>query len=342
MKILVGISGGVDSAAAALKLKNEGHTVECALLKMHEFTDVSGARAVAGALGLVLHEIDMTKAFERSVKENLIDEYSRGRTPNPCIICNREVKFRGLYDFARENGFDGIATGHYAKIICNNGRYSVATAGDIKKDQSYMLYRLPEDILSMLILPLSDAEKSDVRELVRGSGLAAADAKDSQEICFLPDNDYPAFIESVRGEFPEGNFIDTEGNILGRHKGIIRYTVGQRKGLGIALGARAFVTDISPENNTVTLSKEFIGKREISLSGVVFSGMERPPAGKYAFTVKLRYSAPKIPTVAEFSDDGSVRLYFDSPVTAAAGQSAVVYDGERVLFGGFIERDCVI
>ncbi len=339
MKILVGISGGVDSAGAALKLVRDGHQVECAILKMHEYTALDGARSVAKSLGLPLHEIDMQDSFGRIVKENLIEEYTQGRTPNPCIICNERVKFRGLYDFAAEHGFDKIATGHYAKIVYVNGRYSVASAADLKKDQSYMLYRLPEEILSALVLPLCEERKENVRALAACAGLSAADAKDSQEICFLPNNDYPAFIEGVRGVFPPGSFVDPYGKLLGMHRGIIRYTVGQRKGLGISLGERMFVTDITPESNTVTLSPSMPGAEQIIISDIVYSGMASDDdPDKYDLTVKLRYSAAKIRVHAELLSDGKALLKFDSPAIAAPGQSAVIYDGDRVLFGGFIKH----
>ncbi len=339
MKILVGISGGVDSAAAALKLKREGHIVECAILKMHEYTDVSGAREVSENLGLVLHEIDMQKSFDCIVKENLINEYLAGRTPNPCILCNERVKFKGLYDFAMAEGFDAIATGHYADVVKMDGRYAIRAAGDTKKDQSYMLYRLPQEILSALVLPLAGEEKWNVRELAREAGLSVAEARDSQEICFLPDNDYAEFIERRRGICPGGNFIDESGNVLGRHKGIIRYTVGQRKGLGISLGERAFVTDISPANNTVTVSTEVSGVNEIELYDTVFSGMALPLRPEVrSLEVKLRYSSARIPVTASFTPMGKINLHFDFTVNAAPGQSAVLYDGDTVVAGGFIRR----
>ncbi len=337
MKILVGISGGVDSAAAALKLLRDGHDVECAILKMHEYTDIDGGRNVAESLGLCLHEIDMQTRFNDVVKENLINEYLNGRTPNPCILCNEMVKFRGLYDFAMLHGFDAIATGHYSSVSKENGRYAVTVAKDIHKDQSYMLYRLPQEILSKLVLPLSEDVKNDVRSLARDAGISSADNKDSQEICFLPDNDYPKFIEKKRGYIPKGYFVDEDRNILGEHKGIYRYTVGQRKGLGIALGERVFVTKISPIDNTVTLSPKMIGVTEVELTDCVFSGVCQP-LEPYVRTlnVKLRYSAPFMPVSASFVPDGKIFLHFDLPVTAAPGQSAVLYDGKKVVAGGYI------
>ncbi len=339
MRILVGISGGVDSACAALELMRSGHTVEGAILKMHEYSDIDGAMRVAEALGIPLHVIDATESFNNIIKENLADEYLAGRTPNPCILCNEKVKFKGLYDFAVEQGFDRIATGHYARIVKCTDRFAVAAASDGRKDQSYMLYRLPQEILSMLLLPLSDVEKSEVRALAADAGIPVADKKDSQEICFLPNGGHAEFIEERRGICPKGDFISPDGVALGRHNGIIRYTVGQRKGLGIALGERVFVTDINPVDNTVTLSPTMIGREEITVDSLVFSGLETLAEGdEIQLTVRLRYSAPRIPTRVTMLHGGVARLEFDTPVTASPGQSAVLYDGDTVLFGGFIRR----
>ena len=214
MKILVGISGGVDSAFCANRLLLEGHEVEGAVLLMHEHTEIASAEAAARDIGIKLHVVDVREEFEKVVKENFISEYLSGRTPNPCIICNEKVKFARLYSYAMENGFDAIATGHYAKIVKLGERYAVARSADEKKDQSYMLYRLSQNILSALILPLSDIPKADVRRESAEQGISAADRKDSQEICFLPDGKYAEFIEQKRGISPPGNFVDEEGNIL--------------------------------------------------------------------------------------------------------------------------------
>ena len=339
MRVLVGISGGVDSACAALELVQKGYDVECAILKMHEYSDIDGAIEVAEALGLPLHVIDASESFNNIIKENLVEEYLGGRTPNPCIICNERVKFKKLYDFAVENGFDRIATGHYARIVEKDGRYAIAVASDERKDQSYMLYRLPQKILSALIFPLFGLEKGEVRALAAAAGIPVADKKDSQEICFLPNGGHAEFIEERRGECPKGNFIAPDGSILGKHNGIIRYTVGQRKGLGIALGERVFVTDINPTENTVTLSPTMLGRDEITVESLVFSGLEPQNEGaEFDFSVRLRYSALRIPTHVTILRDGCARLKFDTPVTASPGQSAVLYDGDTVAFGGFIRR----
>ena len=341
MKILVGISGGVDSAAAAKILLSEGHEVEGAVLVMHEHTEISSARQVASELGIHLHEVDCRSEFDAIVKSNLVQEYLRGRTPNPCIVCNQHVKFEKLYNHAMSRGFDAIATGHYARIVrLEDGgaeRFAVATAGDGRKDQSYMLYRLPQRVLAALVLPLSELEKSRVRAMADSVGISVADRPDSQEICFLPDGNHAEYIESVAGKCPEGHFISPDGSILGRHKGIVRYTIGQRKGLGIALGERVFVTDIDAENNTVTLSPTMTGRDRVVLTDVVFSGMSKPENGaRIPVRVKVRYSAPAVEAEALIEPDGSVTLSFETPVKAAPGQSAVAYENGAVLFGGYI------
>lgn len=342
MRILVGISGGVDSAFAAKKLLDEGRSVEGAVLRMHEYTEIDAAREAAESVGIRLHEIDCAEDFN-IIKENFVSEYAAGRTPNPCIICNERVKFARLYKFAVDNGFDAIATGHYARVTIvgegENRRFALGIAEDTRKDQTYMLYRLPQEILSMLVLPLSDGRKTEIRKMAEEQGISSAKREDSQEICFLPDGNYTDYIESVAGKCPEGDFIDNNGNVIGRHKGIIHYTVGQRKGLGISLGSRAFVTDIDPENNTVTLSSEAWGSREVRLNNMVYSGMTPPKETvKADLLVKLRYTAPPVKTTAELYPDGSALLRFDEPVKNAPGQSAVLYREGVVMCGGFIVK----
>lgn len=342
LRVLLGMSGGLDSTYAAQKLRNEGALVEGAVLKMHEFTDVDAARRAAQELGIPLHVIDCTKAFRETVVENFIDEYLLARTPNPCVICNREVKFKFLLEYAEENGFDRIATGHYARIVRlgegKHERYAVARSDDLSKDQTYMLWRLSQEQLSKLVLPLGDLRKNDVREDARRLGLSSAESRDSQEICFLPDGNYAEFVEKCRGKVKRGNYINTKGEILGDHDGIIRYTVGQRKGLGIALGARAFVSAIDPVANTVTLDFEPPKSSEVIISDMVFSGMQEPQDGeKKNLLVKLRYQAkPEMATV-EFLKDKTASLHFSNPQKSVTpGQSAVLYDGDIVVAGGLI------
>ena len=342
MRILLGLSGGVDSTYAALALKNAGHEVEAAVLVMHDYTSVTEAEESAKSLGIPLHVIDCRKEFEKIVEKNFVSEYISARTPNPCIVCNSEIKFYYLLKYAEENGFDRIATGHYAgirKFTDENGEYYAIIRGkDSKKDQTYMLWRLDQHILSKLTFPLENMTKNEIREESHKNGLAAADRKDSQEICFLPDGNYADFIESKAGKCKKGNFIDENGNVLGEHKGIIHYTVGQRRGLGISSTARIFVTEINPETNTVTLSHSDSKSNFVKVSGIVYSGIRKPEdKTEINLTVKLRYAAPPVRAkVIFFSDEAEI--YLDLPVRAVTpGQSAVMYDGDVLVAGGFID-----
>lgn len=341
MKILVGMSGGLDSTYAALKLIKEGHEVEGAVAVMHEYAETESAMEAAEALGIKLHVIDATEKF-KAVKENFVSEYTAGRTPNPCVICNPLVKFRVLADFARENGFDRIATGHYASVVTlkEGGRtlYTLKRARDSRKDQTYMLHRLPEDVLSILVLPLSDEIKTEVREKAHAAGLKAAEKKESQEICFIPDGDYASYIEDTVGKLTEGDFVLEDGTVVGRHKGIIRYTVGQRKGLGVSYGERIFVSRIDAATNRILLSTEGSYTDTVSVRDIVFTGMTEPEAGaNRRVEVKLRYLARPVSATAVFDGKGGAELHLDEPQKAVTpGQSAVMYDGDTLLAGGFI------
>ncbi len=344
MRILVGMSGGIDSTYAAIKLKNEGHTVEGAVLVMHDYTETELAKKSALEVGIPIHIVDAREKFNSSVIPDFINEYINGRTPNPCIICNSEVKFLVLLRFALENGFDAIATGHYAKIVkvTKNGRihHAVARAKDMKKDQSYMLYRLGEDILSRLILPLGDMTKEEIREEATRLSLSSADRGESQEICFIPDNDYASFIEERVGDSVPGEFVDENGCVLGIHKGIIHYTVGQRKGLGISASARIFVTDIDPKTRRITLSYENKMKKRLFVSGIRPLGREEYIKAGSRYFVKTRYHATPTPCVIEEVCDDGIYIAHDTPIKAPTpGQSAVFYDGDVVAFGGIITKE---
>lgn len=338
MRILLGISGGFDSAAAAHKLIAEGHTVEGAVIVMHEYTDTAAAALACERLGIPLHVIDAKEAFENKVKKTFVSEYKNGRTPNPCVICNREVKLEALMSYAVEHGFDRMATGHYARVLKNGDVYCVGIARDAEKDQSYMLSRLSQEQLAFLVLPLCNEVKSDLREGARNTGAPLPEAKDSQEICFIPDNDHAAYVEARIGKMPEGLFLDKDGNVLGRHKGLCHYTVGQRKGLGIALGKRMFVTEIDPLENTVTLTEEGRISSHVELSDPVYSGFI--PGSDAAKTmhaeVKIRYKSPMYHARVTFAEN-EITLDFDSPVKGAApGQTAVIYLNGVILASGFI------
>lgn len=343
MRILLGMSGGLDSTYAALKLMEEGHSVEGAILIMHEYTELDSARAAAKELGIKLCEIDCREAFSRTVIPDFAEQYRKGRTPNPCIVCNREVKFKALLDYAKENGFDKVATGHYAKIVrkkTENGEVSVLVrSADAKKDQTYMLWRLTPEMLDALVFPLADLTKAEIREAARKRGISSAERPESQEICFIPSGNYGEYIEQNYGRSPEGDFVDENGKPLGRHKGIIHYTVGQRKGLGIALGQRAFITEINPITNNITLSLSAKETKEFFVSDLIFSGALTMKIGeKREFFVKVRYQAS--PVLAEFEllekSRGMVTLSLPAR-SVTAGQSAVFYDGDEVAFGGFID-----
>ena len=340
MKILVGMSGGLDSTYAALKLIKEGHEVVGAVDVMHEYTELEGARDAAKALGIPLVELDARDRFS-AVKANFVREYSHGRTPNPCVVCNPLVKFRVLADYARANGFDKIATGHYARLVTveekGSTRYTLMRAKDSRKDQTYMLHRLPQDILEMLYLPLADEVKTEVREKAKAEGLRAAEQKESQEICFIPSGDYAAYIEEIVGEFPSGDFV-LDGAPIGKHKGIIRYTVGQRKGLGIACGEKIFVSRIDARKNERVLSRVGSFTDKVTVGDIVFSGMSEPEAGEERrVEVKLRYLATPVFATATFDGQGGALLALDRPEKAVTpGQSAVMYDGDVLICGGFI------
>ncbi|MBR5139889.1 MAG: tRNA 2-thiouridine(34) synthase MnmA [Clostridia bacterium] len=341
MRILLGMSGGLDSSFSALKLKEEGHSVEGAVLIMHDYTELEPARLAARELGIVLHEIDCREKFDKKVVADFMSCYSKGRTPNPCVVCNREVKFSALREYAVAHGFDKVATGHYAGIKkTENGERSVIfRALDERKDQSYMLWRLTPEIIDMLIFPLSDLTKEMIRAEAGERGLSAAEKKDSQEICFIPSDDYGAYIENRLGKFEEGDFVDSDGRILGRHKGIIHYTVGQRKGLGIALGARAFITDIDPATNKISLSFSPKETDFFTVSDMVFSGISPMNVGEIRqLLVKVRYQAPPVLATVKMISESRAEVKLLSPArSVTAGQSAVFYDGAVLAFGGFID-----
>ncbi len=350
-KVVLGLSGGVDSTTAALLLKEQGFTV------IGFYFDVLGtndkgkkaAEDLARHLDIDFISEDVSDFFEQEIIGNFCSEYGRGRTPNPCVICNPAVKFKKLLETADANGAYYIATGHYARIHHNIDRdiYYIRKGANQRKDQSYMLYRLGQQVLSRLMLPLGEfAEKEDARNLARSKHMPNADASDSQEICFINDEkeNYVNFLERHGICSRCGDFVDSNGNVLGQHKGISHYTVGQRKGLGIALGKPAFVTSIDAENNRVVLgSNEDLFSRYITSSEHFFAETSSAviPAGlleKSGITVKIRYAAKPAEAVLSSCGEDMIEACFDEPQRAAApGQSIVFYDGELVLGGGFIE-----
>lgn len=335
-KVLVAMSGGVDSSVCVRILQDQGFEVEGLVLEFspaHKKA-VDSALAAAKKLGIPLHVRACHEEFEQEVIGPFCEEYCAGTTPSPCIRCNPGVKFRLLAAAADELGIHYIATGHYARVEeGEDGLYRLARAGSAARDQSYMLYRLPQEILSRLVLPLGDFEKEDVREIARESGLPCADTPDSQEICFIPEGDYAAYIEARGLQGKAGRFIAPDGSDLGPHKGVLHYTVGQRRGLELALGKPVFVRRILPDGN---IQLGFSGEEFYSSLTLddVFTPDGRPLSGDYS--VKIRSAAKPVSCRVQ-SDAAGTAVSFPEPVRAPApGQSAVFYRGDTVCGGGII------
>ncbi len=343
--ILVGMSGGLDSTYAAYRYKEQGYAVHGAVLRMSDETDVRAAQTAADQVGIPLAVIDARDAFERHVMQYFAQSYASGQTPNPCVECNRYVKVALLCEYAMAHGIPRVSTGHYARVLqdTESGRYFVRAADDKRKDQSYVLWQLPQSMLSMLDLPMAELDKTEVRAHAASLGFSAAASKESQDICFLPNGGYISFVEQTLGKtFPPGDFVDETGRIVGRHEGIIRYTVGQRKGLGIALGHPVFVTRIDAASNTVHLAPagmEYGGTVVIDSLNFQKLAPEDLRIGM-PVTVKIRYAAPPAGAVVEDFDGEHMTVRFDTPQRAITpGQSAVFYDTDGhgdVLFGGRI------
>lgn len=347
-KILTGMSGGVDSSVSVLLLMQEGNTVAGVNLIMHQnkaegacgsAAEIEIARKVAEDLGIDFYAFDFQKEFSENVIRNFIETYENGATPNPCVVCNKYVKFGALLEKCNEMGYDGIATGHYARIEEANGRYLLKTGVDRSKDQSYVLYCLSQAQLSKTVFPLGEYTKDEVRSIAEKNGFVNAHKHDSQDICFIPDGDYAAYIERETGKcFPDGDFVTLDGNVLGTHKGIIRYTIGQRRGLGLALPASMYVYKKDIEKNQVILtyedklfSKELVADK---VNFIPFDKLSSPMKVK----VRVRYKQPEQEAIIEQLDDDRVHVEFCTPQRAIAkGQSAVFYDGEYVVGGGIIE-----
>ena len=341
-KVMIGMSGGVDSSVAAYLLKNEGYDVVGVTLRLcnENEVDSSDAKAVADKLGIPHVIGNMTEIFYQNVVDDFVECYKNGGTPNPCIVCNKRIKFGAMLDFAIERGMDYIATGHYAVIDKNEkGRYLLRKAADDSKDQTYFLYGLTQKQLSHVLFPLGKMTKGEARRLAEEQGLVTAHKRDSQDICFVPDGDYASFIEKYTGEsFPCGNFVDLDGNILGEHKGIVRYTVGQRKGLGIALGKPAFVCAKNPEENAVVLGdnehlfSNVLTAHDVNL--ITCDSIDSP----MRVCAKIRYNQKEQPATVVGIGEGKIKVEFDQPQRAISkGQSVVLYDGELVVGGGIID-----
>ena len=353
-KVVVGMSGGVDSSVAAWLLKEQGYDVIGVTMQIWQDEDnvvqeenggccglsaVDDARRVAASIGIPYYVMNFKDEFKKTVIDYFTEEYLNGRTPNPCIACNRYVKWEALLQRSLSIGADYIATGHYARIDkLPNGRYAIRRSATLAKDQTYALYNLTQEQLAHTLMPVGEYSKDRIREMADEIGLMVAHKPDSQDICFVPDGDYASFIEETTDHpLPEGNFVSPDGKILGRHKGIIHYTVGQRKGLGLALGYPAFVLEIRPETNEVV-----IGTYDESLTHTVradhlnFMSVEDLTEPMRVFA-KIRYNHKGAWCTVEKTGEDEITCTFDEPIRAATpGQAVVLYDGEYVLGGGTI------
>ena len=353
-KVLVAMSGGVDSSVAAYLLQQQGYECIGVTIRLYEnetagiprghtccsLDDVEDARAVAYDLGMPYYVLNFTEEFDEKVIRKFVQVYQNGGTPNPCIDCNRFIKFEKLIRRAEELDFDCVVTGHYSTIEYDKGadRYLLKKSVDSTKDQSYVLYCLTQRQLAKTLLPLGTYTKEKVREIANELGLINARKHDSQDICFVPDGDYAKFIEQYTGRtYPNGNFVDTKGHILGEHKGIIRYTVGQRKGLGLALPHPMYVKEKNLDTNEVILcdNNELFSKElyATDINLITCDKIDKPIKVK----ARVRYSQPEKDAIVEQIDDNTLHIVFDEPQRAISkGQAAVLYDGEYVVGGGTI------
>ena len=350
-KAIIAMSGGVDSSVCAYLLKKAGY--ECIGATMRLFTneevkttektccsldDTEDAKSVARRLDMPHYVFNFTDDFEKKVIEKFVRSYEEGLTPNPCIDCNRYLKFDKLFSRMKELGFDYVATGHYARIVEENGRFLLKKAIDDSKDQSYVLYQMTQEQLSHTLFPLGNMTKTETRKIAEENGFVNAKKHDSQDICFVPDGDYAAFIEGYRNKkYKSGNFVDKNGNVLGTHKGIICYTIGQRKGLGLSLPAPMYVLSKDIEKNEVILcSNDELFSSSLDCIDVNWIAFSEPPESLSAM-VKIRYNQKEQPAKVTVTGDKSVHIEFDEPQRAIAkGQAAVFYDGDTVIGGGTI------
>lgn len=348
-KALIAMSGGVDSSAAALLMQRAGYACAGITMRLHRekddgcgaSSDTEDAARVAAKLGIPFCTVDYTDCFARDVMDDFVSEYRCGRTPNPCIQCNRTMKFGRLMDEARKLDCDVLVTGHYARVCYDEerSRWLLKRAANRAKDQTYVLYFLSQEQLSRLVLPLGEFESKDaIRAIAEGADLITARKKDSQDICFVPDGDYVGFLRRYGGvTLVPGDFVDRAGNVLGRHKGLEAYTAGQRKGLGVSGGKRLYVLSKNAEDNTVLLGDdEELFSTTLLADRVNWISIPCPEQS-IRVTAKTRYTQQESPATVEPLPDGRVRVVFDMPQRAITpGQAVVFYEGDEVVGGGTI------
>lgn len=353
-KVVLGMSGGVDSSVAAYLLKEQGYEVIGVTMQIwqenNEHTEreggccslsaVNDARRVADSLDIPYYVMNFKEIFKEKVIDYFVDEYLEGRTPNPCIACNRHIKFQELLRRARSLGADYVATGHYARIYKEDGRYILEKAEDDHKDQTYALYDLTQDQLARTLMPCGEYHKDEIREIAKKIGLDVYNKKDSQDICFVEDGDHGNFVYSmVPMKKNPGNFVDKRGKVLGQHKGIAFYTIGQRKGLGLALGVPAFVMEIRKDTNEVVIgTDEDLRSDTLIANDINLIAVEKLTEPK-ELTGKIRYSAKPAPCIASMNEDGTMTVkFFEKQRAITKGQSIVLYDGLKVFGGGIIKE----
>jgi len=350
VKVVVAMSGGVDSSVAAALLKEEGYEVIGVTMQIwppesRKFGGCCGvaaiedARKVAHTLGIPHYVMNLRDVFAEKVINNFIDEYRRGRTPNPCVRCNQHIKFDALLEKARGLGVDFIATGHHARIEKEKDTYLLKKGLDRNKDQSYFLYALTQEQLSRSLMPIGKLTKEEVREIARALILPVASKPQSQEICFIPDDDYCGFIkDNIPGAAKSGPILDEKGKVLGTHRGIISHTIGQRKGLGIAAGEPLYVIAIDPERNAIVVgSKEKAFRDELVASDLNWIALDRPDF-PLPTRAKIRYRHPEADAVVTSLGEDKVNVKFTRPQMAITpGQAVVFYDEDVVVGGGTIE-----